>query len=123
MGGDAFGGRAYGGQDGGRRSVPGLALARREILIQRGPDDRVHIPQALGWIEQAGPDQGIGGLPGCVRAHARHLGAQRDLSIIAQDRDGPGQACGFRSERGEPVHDKTAHRGWSYRLDLGRRGG
>ena len=117
------GGRACGGQDPGRRSVPGLALAGREILIQRGPDDRVHVPQPLGWIEQACPDQGVGGLPGCVRAQARHLGGQRDLTIIAQHRDGPGQACGFRAERGEPVHEKRLHRGWSHRLDLGRGGG
>ena len=61
VGSDAFGGCARGGQDPGRVRVPHLALAGRKILIQRGPDDRVNVPQALSRIEQAGPDQSVGG--------------------------------------------------------------
>ena len=103
VGGDAFGGRARGGQDPGRRRVPRLALAGREILIQRGPDDRVHVPQALGWIEQARPDQGVGGLAGGVRAQARQLRrpAGPQFHRPAPRRPGPGWRLPVRARRAD----------------------
>jgi hypothetical protein len=65
--GDSLRRGARGAQHLGGRRVPRLPFARRKILIQRGPRDRMHEPQALGRSKQASPDEGVGRLASRVR--------------------------------------------------------
>jgi hypothetical protein len=48
-------------QESGRLDVAAGALERRDVLVDRVPDERVHEPQRLAGEQYVDPGEGVGG--------------------------------------------------------------
>ena len=121
--GDPLGRRARRCERLGRRRVARRALARREILVERGAHDGVDEPQAFVLDEDVGPDEVVRGGGGDVFPEPGDAGGERELGVVAEHGDRPRQLVRVRAERGEPVQDEPAHGRGPDVLDLARGGG
>ena len=107
------------GQRLGSRGVPRLALAGREVLVQRRANDRVNEPQALAADEDVSPDELIRRLRAASSLRPDTRADELQLAVVAEHGDRPRQ-LGRRTERGEPMQDEPAHGGRPDRLHLAR---
>ena len=80
----ALGRGAISGQGIGRGGVSCLALARSQILVQRGPHNRVTKRQTLCLNEDVRPDEIIGRRARHDLAHPRDASGQRELTVVAE---------------------------------------
>ena len=116
--GDALGRCSCRGQRLGRRRVPRLPLARREVLVERGAHDGMDEPQTRPPDEDVGPHEVVRRRGGGLLAEPRHLTGELQLGVVAQHGDGSGQLVRRRAERGEPMQDEAAHGRRADRLDV-----
>ena len=108
MGRDALGRRAVARQRLGHGGMPREALAGHEILVERGPHDRVHEPEAVVASEDVGPDEIVGRIAGDVDAEPRDLCGEAKLAVVAEHGDGTRKLARGRPEPRKPVQHEPA---------------
>ncbi len=82
------------GQEGRGPSMGDRTSARWQLLVDRGPNDRVPELAPIMGDDHFGPDQGVEGIHGLRLRDAGQPGGAGQPGITVQDRHGPGQLDG-----------------------------